>query len=173
MIWKKSWKCFVIQLFLQLPSNFTPLRRRKLEIWICKEKITDLHNEPNGFKMLPMEFKLAVEFKLECSFLKVKSWILKKKSFKFSKFWLLLSGTAVLLGKAKDKILVFLGDIKEKVMSLPSAFSSTADVQDTATSTPGIYTHSVKACRQIRIRRITRFLWFFFLLWFNISLVPE
>jgi hypothetical protein len=28
------------------------------------------------------------------------------------------------LGEAKDKILVFLGNIKEKVMSLPSAFST-------------------------------------------------
>ena len=58
------------------------------------------------------------------------------------------------LGEAKDKILVFLDDLKEKVMSLP-----TADVQDTGTqaSPPGIYTYSVKACRQIRIRRITRF----------------
>ena len=28
------------------------------------------------------------------------------------------------LGEAKDKILVLLGDVKEKVMSLPSAFST-------------------------------------------------
>ena len=142
----------------------------------------------------------------------------------------MLSGTALLLGKAKDKILAFLGDIKEKAneddilvdediisqhlesdldllaatlaadktvtnldeddkelvellrelksdqkeedpqkadsnssqtrRNLPSAFSSTADVQDTGTQTspPGIYTYSVKACRQIRIRRILRFL---------------
>ena len=39
----------------------------------------DLQGENHGltqgaeFKMLPMEFKLAVEFKLECSFLKVNS----------------------------------------------------------------------------------------------------
>ena len=39
------------------------------------------------------------------------------------------------LGEAKDKILVFLDDLKEKVMSLPSAFSSTADDQDTGAST--------------------------------------
>ena len=34
------------------------------------------------------------------------------------------------LGEAKDMILVFLDDLKEKVMSLPSAFSSTAEVED-------------------------------------------
>ena len=39
------------------------------------------------------------------------------------------------LGEAKDKILVFLDDLKEKVMSLPSTFSSTADDQDTEAST--------------------------------------
>ena len=39
------------------------------------------------------------------------------------------------LGEAKDMILVFLDDFKEKVMSLPSAFSSTAEVQDDGAST--------------------------------------
>ena len=34
------------------------------------------------------------------------------------------------LGEAKDKVLDFLGNIKEKIMSLPWAFSSTADVED-------------------------------------------
>ena len=34
------------------------------------------------------------------------------------------------LGEAKDKILVFLGDIKEKVMSLPSAFSTEPELEE-------------------------------------------
>ena len=89
------------------------------------------------------------------NFLLEGSFLNSKKSFKFSKFWLLLSGTAVLLGKGKDKTLDFLSEIKEKVYHR----LSTTDVQDTGTQTspPGIYTYSVKACRQIRIRRITRF----------------
>ena len=33
------------------------------------------------------------------------------------------------------EILVFLGDFKEKIMSCPSVFYSTADVQDTSTQT--------------------------------------
>jgi hypothetical protein len=44
----------------------------------------------------------------------------------------------VYLGEAKDKTLIFLGNIKEKVMSFPSAFSSTSDVQDAGPSTPTI-----------------------------------
>ena len=51
------------------------------------------------------------------------------------------------LGQTFCKILDFLGDVKEKVMSLPSAFSSaeqcTADVQDTEASTPEISTRSL------------------------------
>ena len=39
------------------------------------------------------------------------------------------------LGKAKDMILVFLGNLKEKFMGLPSAISSTAEVQDNGAST--------------------------------------
>ena len=70
----------------------------------------------------------------------------------FPKFTLMLSGTAVLLGlhlgQAKDKILVFLSDIKEKVMSLPSVFSSTP-VQDNEASTPGIYTLSMADANRI------------------------
>ena len=64
----------------------------------------------------------------------------------------MLSGTAVLLGlnlgQAKDKILFFLNDIKEKVMSLPSVFSSTP-VQDNEASTPGIYTLSMADANRI------------------------
>ena len=64
----------------------------------------------------------------------------------------MLSGTAVLLGlslgQAKDKILVFLSDIKEKVMSLPSFFSSTS-VQDDEASTPGIHTLSMADANRI------------------------
>ena len=49
----------------------------------------------------------------------------------------MLSGTAALLGlnlgQAKDKILVFLSDTKEKVMSFPSVFSTTP-VQDNEAS---------------------------------------
>ena len=41
------------------------------------------------------------------------------------------------LAEAKDKILVFLDDLKEKIMSLPLPFSSTADGQDTGASTSG------------------------------------
>ena len=44
----------------------------------------------------------------------------------------------VYLGEAKDKTLLFLGGIKEKVMTFPSAFSSTSDVQDAGPSTPTI-----------------------------------
>ena len=51
------------------------------------------------------------------------------------------------LGKTFCKILDFLGDVKEKVMSLPSAFwsteQSTADVQDTEASTPENTTRSI------------------------------
>ena len=51
------------------------------------------------------------------------------------------------LGQTYCKILDFLGDVKEKVMSLPSAFCSaeqcTADVQDTEASTPEISTRSL------------------------------
>ena len=47
------------------------------------------------------------------------------------------------LGEAKDKILVFLDDLKEKVMSLPLASSSTADDQDTGASTSGTSTRSI------------------------------
>ena len=65
---------------------------------------------------------------------------------------MLYSGCAVLLGlnlgQAKDKILVFLSDIKEKVMSLPSVFSSTP-VQDNEASTPGIYTLSMADANRI------------------------
>ena len=54
----------------------------------------------------------------------------------------MLSGTAVLLGlnlgQAKENILVFLNNLKEKIMSLPSIFSSTP-VQDNEASTLGIY----------------------------------
>ena len=39
------------------------------------------------------------------------------------------------LRKAKDMILVFLENLKEKVMGLPSAFSSTAEFQDNGAST--------------------------------------
>ena len=46
------------------------------------------------------------------------------------------------LGEAKDKILVFLDDLKGKVMSLPSALSSTADDQDTGDSTAETSTRS-------------------------------
>ena len=64
----------------------------------------------------------------------------------------MLSGTAALLGlnlgQAKDKILVFLSDIKEKVMSLPLVFSSTP-VQDDEASTPGIYTLSMADANRI------------------------
>ena len=46
------------------------------------------------------------------------------------------------LGEAKDMILVYLDDLKDKFMSLTSAISSTAKVQDngasTSTSTPSI-----------------------------------
>ena len=95
--------------------------------------------------------------------------------FNFPKHFLLLTGTAVLLGlgihkyqdqiqeltgqvtqpikdalgpylaafgaylaSGKDNVLVFLGDVKEKVLNLPSTFSSTSDVQDTGPSTPTI-----------------------------------
>ena len=65
---------------------------------------------------------------------------------------MLYSGCAVLLGlnlgQAKDKILVFLSDIKEKVMSLPSVFSSTP-VQDNEDSTPGIYNLSMADANRI------------------------
>ena len=47
------------------------------------------------------------------------------------------------LGEAKDKILVFLDDLKEKVTSLPLAFSNTADDQDTGASTSGTSTRSI------------------------------
>ena len=46
------------------------------------------------------------------------------------------------LGEAKGKILVLLGDVKEKVMSLPSAFWTT-DVQENETSTQEISTRSM------------------------------
>ena len=39
------------------------------------------------------------------------------------------------LGKAKDMILVFLENLKERVMGLPSAISSTAEIQDNGAST--------------------------------------
>ena len=47
------------------------------------------------------------------------------------------------LGEAKDKILVILDDLKEKIMSLPLPFSSTADDQDTGASTSGTPTSSI------------------------------
>ena len=47
------------------------------------------------------------------------------------------------LAEAKDKILVFLDDLKEKIMSLPLPFSSTADGQDTGASTSGTSTPSI------------------------------
>jgi hypothetical protein len=51
------------------------------------------------------------------------------------------------LGESFCKILDLLGDVKEKVMHLPSAFSSseqyTADVQDTEASTPENTTRSI------------------------------
>ena len=49
-----------------------------------------------------------------------------------------LGPVGVYLGEAKDKTLLFLGNIKEKFMTFPSAFSSTSDVQDTGPSTPTI-----------------------------------
>ena len=49
-----------------------------------------------------------------------------------------LGPVGVYLGEAKDKTLHFLGNIKEKVMTFPSAFSSTSDVQDAGPSTPTI-----------------------------------
>ena len=81
------------------------------------------------------------------------NWLEFKQIFcNFPKFTLMLSGTAVLLGlhlgQAKDKILLFLSDIKEKVMSLPSVFSSTP-VQDDEASTPGIYTLSMADASRI------------------------
>ena len=47
------------------------------------------------------------------------------------------------LGEAKNKILVFLDDLKEKVTSFPLAFSSTVDDQDTEASTSGTSTRSI------------------------------
>ena len=51
------------------------------------------------------------------------------------------------MGESFGKILDFLADVKEKVMSLPSAFSSTAqctaDGQDIEVSTPEISTRSI------------------------------
>ena len=47
------------------------------------------------------------------------------------------------LAEAKDKILVFLDDLKEKIMSLPLPFSSTANDQDTGASTSGTSTSSI------------------------------
>ena len=44
---------------------------------------------------------------------------------------------ALHLGEAKDRILVCLDDLKEKIMSLPLPFSGTADDQDTGASTSG------------------------------------
>ena len=46
------------------------------------------------------------------------------------------------LGEAKAKILGFLDDVKQKVMSLPSAFWTT-DVQENETSTQEISTRSM------------------------------
>mgnify|MGYP001230659351 CR=1 FL=1 len=70
----------------------------------------------------------------------------------FPKFTLMLSGTAVLLGlnlgQAKENILVFLNNLKEKIMSLPSIFSSTP-VQDNEASTPGIYNLSMADANRI------------------------
>ena len=64
----------------------------------------------------------------------------------------MLSGTADLLGldlgQAKDKILVFLNDIKEKVMRLPSVFSS-IPVQGNEASTLGIYALSMADANRI------------------------
>ena len=47
------------------------------------------------------------------------------------------------LAEAKDKILVFLDDLKEKIMSLPLPFSRTADDQDTGALTSGTSNSSI------------------------------
>ena len=49
-----------------------------------------------------------------------------------------LRPVGVYLGEAKDKTLLFLGTVKDKVMTFPSVFSSTSDVQDDGPSTPTI-----------------------------------
>ena len=50
---------------------------------------------------------------------------------------------ALHLGEAKDRILVCLDDLKEKIMSLPLPFSGTADDQETGASTSGTSTSSI------------------------------
>ena len=51
------------------------------------------------------------------------------------------------LGEVKDKILDFLGNIKEKVMSVPLAFSSTADVEDNGHSDNGHSANGISITR--------------------------
>ena len=61
-----------------------------------------------------------------------------------------LGALGAYLRSGKDNILLFLGNIKEKVLALPSAFASTADIQDAGPSTPTIPSGSRSMAEKVK-----------------------
>ena len=61
-----------------------------------------------------------------------------------------LGALGAYLRSGKDNALLLLGNFKEKVMALPSAFSSTADVQDAGPSTPTIPSGSRSMAEKVK-----------------------